>query len=118
MDADLLAALQRIEQRLDAIDGRFGTIDSRLDGIETRISGFPLIGEAISVLQRDIRLVRAAVNDIGKTNITAGEVEAMHTDIDRDLAELRDLAARVASLEGRGRPSPNRSRCRGLALTQ
>jgi hypothetical protein len=42
-----------------------------------------------------------AINDIGKTNITAGEVEAMHEDIDRVLAKQRELEARLATLEQR-----------------
>jgi hypothetical protein len=48
-----------------------------------------------------VRLVRAAVNDIGKTSITAGEVEAMHDDIDRVQTENIALATRIATLERR-----------------
>jgi hypothetical protein len=72
---------------------------AELAPIRARVDGLPLIGEAISTLQHDMRLIRAAVNDLARTNITAGEVEAMHTDIDRALSELRDLAARVMTLE-------------------
>jgi hypothetical protein len=77
------------------------TLRSELAPIRARLDGLPLLGEAISTLQRDMRLLRAAVNDIARTNITAGEVEAMHTDIDRALAEIRNLAARVMTLETR-----------------
>jgi len=87
----ILAALAELDQRLGA----------RLAAIEARVSGLPLIGEAITVLQREVRLIRAAINDMARTNITAGEVEAMHTDIDRALSEIRDLAARLATLEQR-----------------
>jgi len=85
----ILAALNGLEERLIA----------RLSAVEARVSGLPLVGEAITVLQREVRLIRAALNDMARTNITAGEVEAMHTDIDRALTELRDLAARIATLE-------------------
>lgn len=87
------------QELLEAIRAELTPIRARLDAIDARVNGLPLIGEAIAVLQRDVRLLRAAVNDMGRTNITAGEVEAMHADIDRALAELRELTARVVTLE-------------------
>jgi hypothetical protein len=90
-----------LRQELAPIKERLNGIETRLDKIEIRTQGLPLIGEAISILQRDSRLIRAAVNDIGKTNITAGEVEAMHEDIDRLLAKQRELEARLAAIEQR-----------------
>jgi tetrahydromethanopterin S-methyltransferase subunit G len=99
MRAALDAHFNPLNTRLDNIETRLNSIETRLDRIEVRVSGLPLIGEAIGTLQRDTRLLRAAVNDLGKTNITAGEVEAMHTDIDRALGELRELGARVLALE-------------------
>ena len=76
-------------------------IIARLDSIDARVAGLPLIGNAIDVLQRDMRMVRAAINDMGRTNITAGEVEAMHDDIDRVQNQQRDIEARVRKLEDR-----------------
>ena len=68
------------------------TLDNNIEAVRVRVDGLPLIGNAIDVVQRDVRglqhdlrMVRAAINDMGHTNITAGEVEAMHEDIDRML---------------------------------
>lgn len=76
-------------------------IREELARIHIYVNGIPVLGEAISLLQRDVRLMRAAINDMGRTNITAGEVEAMHTDIDRALAQIRELSARLVTLETR-----------------
>lgn len=83
----------------DAMLAALRAITDRLDRIEARVNGLPLIGEAIATLQRDSRALRAAINDIGRTNITAGEVEAMHDDIDRALAQLHELNTRITTLE-------------------
>jgi hypothetical protein len=44
-------------------------------------------------------MTRAAINDIARVNITAGEVEAMHTDIDRTMARQDAIETRLATLE-------------------
>jgi hypothetical protein len=76
-------------------------IAARLDAIEARVSGLPLIGSAIEVLRRDTRPLKAAINDMGRTNITAGEVEALHADIDRLQNEGIEVATRLATMEQR-----------------
>jgi chromosome segregation ATPase len=96
----------KLRERVDHIDGEVTTLRDRVDHIaddvsmmRPRVDGLPLIGNAIDNLQRDMRLLRAAINDMARTNITAGEVEAMHTDIDRMMARQVELEARIAALE-------------------
>jgi hypothetical protein len=48
--------------------------------------------------------MQAAINDMARVNITAGEVEALHAAIDRIEARQIDIETRVASLERLGRP--------------
>lgn len=62
--------------------------------IRARVDGLLLIGEAIETLRRDSRLLRMA-----RTNITAGEVDAMHTDIDAVQSRQMNLETRIATLE-------------------
>jgi len=45
-----------------------------------------------NVLIQDGRMIRAALADLGKTRVSAGEIEAIHGD-------LNDLTVRVARLE-------------------
>jgi prefoldin subunit 5 len=67
--------------------------------IRARVDGLPLIGAAIETLRHDLRLVRAAINDMARTNVTAGEVEAMHADIDQMQTKQLELETRIVTLE-------------------
>jgi hypothetical protein len=62
--------------------------------VATIKSELGLHGRLIDVLVRDGRMIRAALNDLGKTRVSAGEAEAMHTDIN-------DLIVRVTKIEER-----------------
>jgi hypothetical protein len=44
-------------------------------------------------------MLRAAFNDFARTNVTAGEIEALHADVNRVQAENAELAARLATVE-------------------
>ena len=73
-------------------------VRSELAFIRARLT---LVGGAIDVLQRDVRMVKAAVNDIAKTNVTSGEIEALHEDLQRVIAKQDNLEARLLVLEER-----------------
>jgi len=51
------------------------------------------------LLQQDVRSLRAAFNDFARTNVTAGEVEAFHADVNRVQAENAELQGRLATVE-------------------
>jgi hypothetical protein len=90
--AELATLRAELRAELAAVRAEIATVRIRTDGL-------PLLGSAIDALQRDVRLVRAAINDMGRTNITAGEVEALHADVDRALALHTESGARIATLE-------------------
>lgn len=50
-------------------------------------------------LAQDVRMVRAAINDFAKTNVTSGEVEVIHEDLNRLQRDYSDLAGRVGVIE-------------------
>jgi ubiquinone biosynthesis protein UbiJ len=74
-------------------------LSERLKIIEIKVSGIPLIAESTIDLRRDMRMVKAAINDMARVNITAGEVEALHEEIDNIQAENAELSTRIATLE-------------------
>lgn len=67
--------------------------------IRAVLDGLPLIGRSIMVIQQDVRALRAAFNDFALTQTTAGEINALHADVNRVQAENAELAARIATLE-------------------
>jgi hypothetical protein len=84
---------------LEALRIELAPIKAQIDGLQARLDGLPLISRAIITLQQDTRGLRAAFNDFARTNVTAGEVEALHTDVNRTQADNTALEHRIATLE-------------------
>jgi len=57
----------------------------------------------LEMLQQDTRMIRGAVNDMARTDVAAGEVEAIHHDLNRAQREIAELTARLELIEGRDR---------------
>jgi DNA repair ATPase RecN len=74
-------------------------IRAELAPIHALLNGLPLIHHSISEIRQELRMLRAAVNDINKVSITSGEVEALHMDINRLQNRQNDLEIRVLTLE-------------------
>lgn len=75
------------------------TLRAELAPLHARVDGLPLLGSAIAALQRDVRMLRAAINDMARVNITAGEVEALHDDINSIQERQTSIETRLATLE-------------------
>ena len=74
-------------------------LKQELAPLQAKLDGLPLISRSLVVLQQDLRSLRAAFNDFARTNVTAGEIEALHADVNRVQAENAELAARLATVE-------------------
>ena len=104
--ADFRAA---VERRFTTVDERFGSVDGRLAAVEERLAvlgpmraqldSLPMINRGVTVVQQEVRAVRAAFNDFALTNPTVGEIEALHQDVNRVQAENAELAVKVSTLE-------------------
>jgi hypothetical protein len=55
----------------------------------------------LNILTQDVREIRGAVNDMGATRVTTGEIGALHHDVNRVQRGLADLEARVHAIEER-----------------
>jgi len=55
----------------------------------------------LDILLQDVRMIRSAVNDIARTNVTSGEIGALHHDVTRMQQGLAELEARVEAIEAR-----------------
>jgi FtsZ-binding cell division protein ZapB len=65
-----------------------------------KLNRIEALAQAIPVLQQDIRMLRDAVNDFARENVTAGEIESVHTDLNRLQEKTLDLDTRLRALEG------------------
>ncbi len=102
----LRAELEPLRDRLDDLDAKLGGLDARLVDLDAKVApmraqldGLPLINRSLTVLQQDTRALRAAFNDFARTNVTAGEIEALHADVNRVQAENAELQTRLATIE-------------------
>jgi prefoldin subunit 5 len=90
--AQLLAGQHEILERLDRIEPQLKPMAAKLDGL-------PTITRALTVVQQELRALKAAFNDFARTNVTTGEIEALHEDINRVMAQQTELETRLATLE-------------------
>jgi ubiquinone biosynthesis protein UbiJ len=57
---------------------------------------------AVGLLQQDVRMIRAAINDLARTNVTVGEIEVLHAEVDQLRADVQEHATRLHILEHQG----------------
>jgi hypothetical protein len=72
---------------------------TELAPVKAALDGLPMLNRAVTVLQQDVRALRAAFNDFAKTNLTSGEIDALHFDVNRVQADNTDLVHRITTLE-------------------
>ncbi len=59
--------------------------------------------QTLDVLLQEGRMLRTAINDLARENVTPGEVEAIHYDHNRLRHEMSALTVRVDMIEERQR---------------
>ncbi len=83
-------------------------VKTDLAGVKTDLAGVKtevrVHSRTLDILLQEGRLLRAAVNDFAKENVTPGEVEAIHHDLNRLRHEVSELTVRVEMIEERGKP--------------
>jgi hypothetical protein len=92
MSDDITADILRvIRDDLAAMKANMATMQVSITGL-TR---------SVSLLHQDVRMIRAAVNDIAREHVSTGEVEALHTDVNSLLDRMAQLEARMDAIEQR-----------------
>ena len=89
-DDAVMEILKRIQVSIAALDERTQKSLAALDEKFTRQN---------TILGQDVRMIRAGIQDIVRTRVTAGEVDVLHEDMSRLQLGLTDLTIRVEALE-------------------
>jgi chromosome segregation ATPase len=104
--ANVRTRVEGLASEVNGLASEMSEVRTRVDGLASemanvriRVDGLPLLGVAVETLRQDVRMTRAAINDMARINITAGEVESMHTDIDRTMSRQDAIETRLATLE-------------------
>src|SRR5258708_21625104 len=100
----VLAMLRRLDTNVDRMGADIGRLTADMSAVKTELR---VHTRTLDILLQEGRLLRAAVNDIAKENVTPGEVEAIHHDLNRLRHEMSALAVRVEELERRDRHKPH-----------
>jgi chromosome segregation ATPase len=53
----------------------------------------------LNVLRQETRMIRAAVNDLAKENVTPGEIEAIHEDLNQLRQDVDSLITKVEVIQ-------------------
>jgi hypothetical protein len=91
--------LDAIADLKTAVERRFNAVDERLAPMRAQLDGLPSINRRLTIIQQEVRALRARFNDFALKNVTTGEIEALHHDVNRVQAENAELAAKIATLE-------------------
>lgn len=95
----LRSELAPIRAQFAGLETRLAALDAKVAPLRAQLDGLPLISRSLTVLQQETRALRAAFNDFARTNVTAGEIDALHADVNRVQAENAELQARLATVE-------------------
>ena len=95
LHTELLRMRGEMQGRFDEMQGRLDEMQGRFSTLEAQVVVLPMIGESIAALQRNVRMLTAAVNDMARVNITAGEVEALHTELEQLTARQNEIEAQL-----------------------
>src|SRR6266849_1859378 len=93
------ADLTTVKSDLTTVKADLTAVRVELAPMRAQLDGLPLINRTVTVIQQEVRSLKAAFNDFALTNPTTGEIEALHSDVNRVQAENAELAVKVATLE-------------------
>jgi ubiquinone biosynthesis protein UbiJ len=94
----VLETLRAMRGDMAALNGKVDRVAADLTAVKTEQRSH---SRTLNILVQEGRLVRAAVNDIAKENVTPGEMEAVHNDLTQLRREVDTLTARIEIVEER-----------------
>ena len=91
--------LEKLRAELAPMHTKLDALESAFAAMRPNIAGIPMIQRAVSVIQQEQRLLKAAINDVARSQMTAGEAEALHDDVNAVQATHMELETRILELE-------------------
>ena len=97
--AVLREELAPINAGQDALRARVDKIAAALDAMRPNVDGIPFLQRTLSTVQQEQRMMKAAINEIARTQFTSSEVDALHADVNAVQARDMELQTRLVTLE-------------------
>src|SRR5262249_30485126 len=106
-DALVLAMLRQLDGKADPMGRDIDRMGGDIVGLKADMAAVKtelrIHTRTLNILLQEGLMVRAAVNDIARENVTPGEVEAIHHDLNQLRHDMSALTARLEILEERDR---------------
>jgi chromosome segregation ATPase len=83
----------------DALRARADKIAAALDAMRPNVDGIPFLQRTLSTVQQEQRMMKAAINEIARTQFTSSEVDALYADVNAVQARDMELQTRLVTLE-------------------
>lgn len=90
---------QILRAELTPMQEQLGFLRRDVVAMQPHVAGIPLINRAIEALRHESRQIKVAVNDLAAIQMTAGEAEALHGDVDKTMTRQDELEARLLIVE-------------------
>jgi hypothetical protein len=97
--AVLRTELADVQADIRAVQADTRALRADVTPMRAHLDGMPMLQRNLTVTQQEVRALKAAFNDFALTNPTVGEIDALHSDVNRVQAENAELAVKVATLE-------------------
>jgi chromosome segregation ATPase len=96
--SDVLAAIAGLGERIGSLEARIGSLEARMGALEEEVKDIrahlkaqpdmrlmfangKITLEKIVEIEGEIRMLRSAINDHARENVTPGEIAAVHHDL-------------------------------------
>ena len=76
---------ETLRAELAPITGELASIARRLGAIEPLVAGIPIGHRGLEDLRHQTRQIKMALDDLAAVQMTSGEAEALHTDVNKTL---------------------------------
>jgi predicted nucleic acid-binding Zn-ribbon protein len=97
--AEMRAEFTNVRAELADVKGDIRAIRADIGPMRAQLDGLPLLQRNLTITQQEVRSLKAAFNDFALTNVTKGEIESLHSDVNRVQAENAILAVRMETAE-------------------
>jgi len=91
--------LEILRSELAPIRADITAMRDDIAAIRPAVDGIPFIHRTVGAIRQDVRMLHAAFNDFALTNVTAGEIQALHTDVNAVQIKADELEVKIATLQ-------------------
>lgn len=87
------------ELTIETLRAELTPMREELKRIAAHVDGIPFIHRKVDTILQEQRMLRSAINDLARLQFTAGEIQALHDDVNAARTKSDELEVKIATLE-------------------